>query len=356
MTSIGKRCATLYTRLLGYLPAGFRDEFGVEMEQVFAQRAQNAKKRGRWAIARAFLDELVVYPGLWLLAYRRERRVPRMSDSRPNPAADRPSPWGAVLAAILPLAGYPLAVLMAKTLRRLSQGTVLDGPVRVLWTSVIQGGPIPLLFYMFLLGGLLVAWRKGFPRWSFPYLGWLLVIVLFALGVSGRNAPPWWLSWGPLLGALLLAVLLGRSLAPLRTLWRSLLQDWTQVSLALFGLLEFIVLACFDEMPGPRGAKLFWQWVSSATLVASVAWYMRCTRTLGRIVALLGGAAAGVTCSMVPIGYYWRNYPKPYYSPSPSGSEGMLTLAFLAVAVLCLLIPGAISALLRRFSPERSTG
>jgi hypothetical protein len=352
----GGKAAAWYARLLSFLPPAFRSEFGAEMVEVFAQQVRDAGSQGRWAVVRTFIGELAAYPGLWLLAYRRGRRVLRMSDLRSQPTVDRPAPWGAVLAAVLPLAGYPLLVLMAKALHRLSQGTVLDGLFRVLWTSVIKAGPIPLLFYALLLGGLLVAWRKGFPRWSFPYLGWLVVVVLFGVAVVRANAPPWWLNWGPLVVTILLAALIGRSLAPVRALWRSLLRDWTQASLALLSLLEIFVLASFDEMPGPRGARLFWQSASSAALVGGVVWYMRCTRRGGRIAALLGGAATSVVLRVASTSYYWHNYPKSYYHrPPPDGYKMLFQgTAFLAVAIACLLIPWLISALIGRLLLGRS--
>ncbi len=68
------RLVAIYTRLLDCLPSGFRDEFSVEMKQVFARRMGEAGSRGRGVMLQVFVEELLTLPRLWLLAYQREMK------------------------------------------------------------------------------------------------------------------------------------------------------------------------------------------------------------------------------------------------------------------------------------------
>jgi hypothetical protein len=69
------RLVRLYVRLLAWLPQGFSDEFAEEMGQVAAARMGEAGRRGSGALLWILVDELRALPGLWLLAYQRERRA-----------------------------------------------------------------------------------------------------------------------------------------------------------------------------------------------------------------------------------------------------------------------------------------
>jgi exosortase O len=74
----------LYALLLLLLPRRFRDEFGAEMQQVFAQALQEAQASGErplWALA---LREVYDLPRLALRERWRERRLPRGVPARGN--------------------------------------------------------------------------------------------------------------------------------------------------------------------------------------------------------------------------------------------------------------------------------
>jgi len=267
---------------------------------------------------------------------------------------NEPASWGDVLAAILPLAGYALTVLMAETMRRLLYAIHWGGLFRVLWADVIRQAPMPMLFYVLLLGGLLFAWVKAFPRWSYPYLGWLVILISCWLGVDDSYQ---WLMWGLWLFTMLLAVLLVRSTAPLIALWRNVRRDWTLASFALFGILLFMVLATFDEMPGPRASRTLWESLSAAVLVLGALWYMRASGRAGRIAALLSGAALSVVLSTGSIAYYWHHYPKPHIQPPLNGYRMLASgLVFLAVVMAFLLAPALLAAGLKRLWTGRSSG
>jgi hypothetical protein len=59
LISVETRLVAPYTRLLVCLPAGFRDEFSEEMEQVLAHRMQDAGSCGRGVMLRDFVEQLL---------------------------------------------------------------------------------------------------------------------------------------------------------------------------------------------------------------------------------------------------------------------------------------------------------
>jgi hypothetical protein len=346
-----QRLVDSYSRLLAWLPRGFRDEFGEEMVQVFASRVQEAGLCGGRAVCRTLVGELLALPGLWLLAVQRERSILTVNNPDASAAPNGPVSWGATLAAALPLVGFIGAISMTGTVRRLLDALHLQILFHLLWRDAIRAAAMPMVFYLLLLGGLLVAWLKGFPRWSYPYLGWLPVFLISGVGISGLDDPYLPLIWGPLLITLLLAILLRPSLEPLSALWRSWRQDWTLSGFAVLSIQGFLVWAGFDEMPGPRD---FWQSVSVAVLVVGALGYMRASGTAGRVAALLGSAVLGVALSAGVNAYYWHGVHKSPMA-APANGYTMLSQSLRAWATLSvvLMAPALISLALKVLLPRR---
>ena len=334
---MGKRLVGLYSCMLAWLPQGFREEFAEEMMQVFAARVREARSCGNREVFWTFIKELRALPALWLLAYQRERRLSSMKTYSSSAAPDDRSSWGAVLAATLPLVGFVCLFAMAGVARRLLGAIHLDVLFRLLWADALRIAAMPIVFYLLLLGGLLAAWLKDFPRWSYPYLGWLLVLLVPSLGSFGLHPPYLWRFWGPLLVTLLLAILLRPSLKPLRALWHGWQQDWTLSVFAVLGIVEFLNL--FDEIPGPRAA---WQSVCTAVLVVGAIAYMRISSRAGRVAALLGSMVVSVALGATVRAYYWHGLAD--------------SVVGWAAWFVVLMAPALFSAALRRLRPSRSAG
>jgi hypothetical protein len=353
---VEKRLVGLYRPLLAYLPNDFKDQFAEEMETVFARRIQEVGSRGRRAMFRLFIGELLALPGLWSLAYQRERRVLKMNGSQVSPISNEQASWRTTLIAVLPLVSFPLLFFLAGPMRRLLYNANLGLLFNALWADVTTWG-IVLIFYLLLLFGFLFGWLRDFPRWSFTYLGWLAIILVSGFGVSGLSDPYLLLIWGPFLVALLFAILLKPTLKPLKVLWRSWRLDWTLASLMLFSILELLVLASFDEMPGPWMSKVTWQVLAIAALVGGTLWYMRSSDRSSRILILLGSTTLSIAISVGVTAYYWHNFPKPYIQPPINGfamiAQGLI---FLLVVFTFLLAPALISATLNRLFPNQLTG
>lgn len=354
-----KRLVGLYKRLLVYLPQNFKDQFAEEMETVFIGRIREVGSRGRRAMIRLFIGELLAQPGLWFLAYQRERRVLNMNGSQVSTMTNEKASWKAAIAAILPLVCFPLLILMTGTIRSLLFAAHLHFLYYALWTDVTTFG-IYIPFYLLLLFGFLFAWLRDFPRWSYTYLGWLMIILISGLGISELNDPYLKylkLIWGPFLVALLFAILLNPTIKPLKALWRSWLWDWTLVSFMLFSILVFMVFLSFAEMPGPSVSRVFWQALAIAALVGGALWYMRASGRNRRILILLSSATLSIAISVGVTAYYWHNFPKPNIQ-FPINGYAMITqgMIFMLVVFAFLLAPALLSATLNRLFPNQLTG
>lgn len=173
--------------------------------------------------------------------------------------------------------------------------------------------------------GLIYALLRGIPRWSFPYLGYLLSISILFLLNSGFL---FWiyqiykrmfgdgLTWSVpvnivyggiftvILNANILLFALGavtllQRLPLTRGLWDRIRADWTQLSYLLFGSTIFVLLFTFDEYHHDEVLKL----IFGSVLAVSAWFYLKATTRRGRIRILL----TGVTIVMLgtAVAKYW---------------------------------------------------
>jgi hypothetical protein len=323
---------------------------------------RDAQLGGRAALFRTFFRELLALPALWMHARRRDRdtseHVQRrrliMTELDPIAAPSGRSSWRAALATALLLVTFPAAWRLAHFPRLLLAGGRLDFLYRLLWTDVIRYAVSPAIFYLVLLGGLLVAWRKDFPRWSYPYVGWLLVFLVFGFGVSGFDDPYLYRIWGPLLVTLLLAVLLRPSAEPLRALYHGWRGDWSLSCFAMLGPLEFMVIAGYDEMPGPR---VLFESLSAALLVLGALAYLRARRRAGRVAGLILGGGLGSALTMSALSYYWgRARPPRVDAPFNALADFVRGLLPWALWMAVLMAPALLSLVVKRLSRGSPAG
>jgi len=106
-----------------------------------------------------------------------------------------------------------------------------------------------------------VGWVKGFPLWSYAYLGWALVFAWWwtgmhtvgvrFFGIDIQQVTPWGLFSWLLLGlTAFVALLWTRSLGPIKRLFTDSWRDWTRLSLGMFTFAAFVLLI-YDENHHP---------------------------------------------------------------------------------------------------------
>lgn len=213
---------------------------------------------------------------------------------------------------------------------------------------------VDLAFYGLALTGLLIGWIRGFPLWSYSYLGWSLVFAWWWTNIS-INGIKWGYSiWLPFGIMVLLALLWSRSLDPIKKLFRDIWNDWTRLSLAMFAMGGLIFIG--------GGEDNHPQWLlfsMVATLIISIgAWCFLCSSSLiGRVLSI----AVSFILSAVPmaISYLTWDWRAHYGFPPAENWRGNLGVAPIGVSfwLLILFWPAIIPAfsnLYRRITDNRA--
>lgn len=181
-----------------------------------------------------------------------------------------------------------------------------------------------------------LAWRAGFPRWVFAYLG---SAVLFALLLTTSSTPGidvfgyptfgrelWgWRAWAPLAVGIGGGLAMTRSIRPLSLLVARVQADLSLVSFSLLGCLPLQALAAFDdiapEVVFPYAVAM------GVILVLSAAVYLASTRGWVGLIALAIGATAVVgTAAWVPA-VYWHG--SAGIDPLGLAAGSLVTIAFI---------------------------
>ncbi len=165
--------------------------------------------------------------------------------------------------------GYPAFTLLERSLNR---PTI---------TLTVEMG----VYFVCALGLLFGVW-KGFPRWSYAYLGMSLY---FGWSYNNQNYYgvfyKWWV-WLPSFGAILLGLLLARSLKPLARLLRGAWNDWTRLTFALYAFaLPMLTVIFFDDDWGV--SQLYGLVFDTVLLAAGAVVFLRSRTTWGRVLSLL---------------------------------------------------------------------
>jgi hypothetical protein len=283
-----------HARLLRLYPKAYRDEFGEERQAVFNWATRDAAQRGARVLLRLGLRELRDLPGAVVRAHIYERGKKMAETSTPDPVgAD--SSWKVGVVAVLPFAVWLLPSLFALLNVPL--------PIRTAWVSISQW------FYRLLpLIGIIAGWSKGFPRWSFPYVG---------LGILSIGVPPALrlvavVHSEPILLAGVLAaagivVLIARVWRPLRRLDENIRRDWTQLTFGLFTALLLAQSLIYD--PVPFDYQVPFEFTSSLIVVAGALLYWRSRTKSARVASLFIPAALALSVATASrIGYFGFKY------------------------------------------------
>ncbi len=353
MSAWVQRIARVYRVLLACYPPAFRAEFGGEMQEVFVTALREAHHAGEKRLWRLCWREIRDWPGSALGEHLRERR-------RKMPSVgfleEKPLSRSELLVAMALFALPLLGILGVAGVR----------PPKWLVASLLILCAGALLF---VLGWALV---KGFPRWSLPYLGLVLLLGIILLRYDriwgwiyplflelfGRRflwpipvrvlyvaAFEFIVLFSFLLGALILVNLL-RLLPSTRGLWQRIRADWTQLSFLLYGGLVFNLRLLFDEY---RHYEL-WQVMASISLALGAWWYLRARGKKQRILALLGGATGAMWIValakwvLIPLQKWPAGYPVSPSAVSRWVETGSAMTGWLCI--LLMLLAPALSSLL----------
>jgi hypothetical protein len=212
--------------------------------------------------------------------------------------------------------------------------------------------------YLALLIGFGVGWAKGFPRWSYPYAGYVLVFTLYFMHVATpgprifnytfRSNDLWgWRAWIPFSVMAVIALLFTRSIRPLLQLVTRVWQDWTRLSFGLYGIMPLVVFISFDEVN--RRYQLPFLLVLTLVLAGGALAYMRSARTWRRALALLIGLTLSWAVTTVGTAIYWDGRLEPWMRGEPDRWYEIVGRSAIAGTVLvALMFAPALLGLLRR--------
>jgi len=197
----------------------------------------------------------------------------------------RRAPWGAALMGALPFLLFGLAYLL--------EGFAELGGHNPLAFNLLAGNPDhpaviltpPLGVYFLSALGLLIGVLKGFPRWSYAYLGLSLYFGWYYSNgrFYGVVYDSW--AWLPSFAAILLGLLLARSLTPLARLLQGAWNDWTRLSFVLYAFaLPVLTIIFFDDDLGTF--QLYGLFFDTMLLAAGAIAFLRSSTIWSRVLSL----------------------------------------------------------------------
>ena len=319
----------LFTQSLRFYPPAFRAEFGAEMQSVFANAI--ADKSGVQPAIR-FMRELGDLPGSLLSVYAAQWfRGGNMSTQ--NEHISPSTRWQALIG-VLPFLAFGIVSMIGK------MDQVYD--LRVFYTY--------LAFYILALSGLLIGWIRGFPLWSYGYLGWSLVFAWIWSNVTINGMYWGYQSWMLFWIVVLIALLWTRSLSPIKKIFRDIWNDWTRLTFVMYAFAAFVSLI-YDENHHPY-LLLF---MAVATLIVTMgAWFfLRSSNMIGRILSILVSfIAASVPMGISYLTWDWRAY---YELPTSETWYDNLGVAPIGILFwLLILFSPALIALIHRITPRQT--
>lgn len=255
----------IYRALLALYPPEFRAEFGYEMQSVFNEAICDSS--GRQSMVQ-FLRELCDLPSSLLEAYAADRLLGgtiSMNEESISPSTR----WQAFLGT-LPFLAFGVSSMIGKV-----------DPI-----SNLRGHDAEMVVYALALAGLLIGWIRGFPLWSYSYLGWAFVLAWANTNMRISGTDWGYRIWIPFGVAVLIALLWTRSLQPIKGFFRDIWKDWTRLSLAMYALCGWVSMI-YDENHHPFLLAFM---LASTLVTAGAAWFfLRSSSIRGRILAIVGG-------------------------------------------------------------------
>ncbi|MCP4426459.1 MAG: hypothetical protein GY803_18350 [Chloroflexi bacterium] len=366
-----------YTWLLRLYPASFRDAFGEEMTAVFAQSLLKAKENGFWTAVIVSWRELRDFP---LAIFREHLSKPGEKtamtkfikqsgnlEEATNAGQDGPAArWETVLALfpfLWPALGLLTPLLAAIVERWLPANTdPADAPQ---WLIALVGMVVVSFMAFTFLGPLLLGWLRGFPRWSYAYLGLILPFsaLLTRAATPGLNlfgytfgrSELWgWRAWMPVLFVAGLAFLITRSVRFQARVFTNVWCDWTRLSFAFYGAVPLLLGISFDEVHNSYEAHSL---AASAILLALGAYlYVRGTSVWRRIIALVGGFTLSWTIAIVFLSTHWHErFEVGMPRSGPDWSETTQRMTQEGVVLIVWLLAPALIGVLRRSARSLQT-
>jgi len=324
MNFIARFIIAVYSRSLVLYPRRFRNEFADEMQVVFRDSLTDAIHEGVLSFLFICLKEFGGLPihvlrELWHEIERKEMIMVRNEKTNSQSKTMR---WDALIGT-LPFVLFGIAKMLSET------------------TRYHFNAYSYLAFYVAVLLGLLIGMIKGFPRWTYSYVGWSLVFAWWwtnmgtpGLKLFGTRIHHWgWQIWYPLVITIAIAILSTRSFRSIRQMVSGIWQDWTLLSLAIYAFVAFASLI-YDENHHPY----LLAFIAATTIAVCLAvWgFLKSDSGWKRVTSLLAGFVTALVLNN--FSYMTQNYAG-YYNLPPSPPQPWYT-AFDGIIVWTIIYSG----------------
>lgn len=271
----------VYACLIKLYPSRYRKAFGEERQEVFAQALEDASSRGNRAIFQLVLHELHDLPSSAIRANLHEWKA--IVKNIENKLGDESLSWVGLLLGVWPFLFLgPLMAIIPYLSRHAVSVFNMDTP---LWLAMV---------FLSLMVGIFAGWKKGFPRWVYPYLVGLFFVILvpilgrFSLLLRPNRLNPW-INTGILLFAILglgaMALFLLGRFPPTRKILTDVQNDWTRLSFGMIVFLAFATGFYGGDHPPPFGLGV---WLPSAVVVLGAVAYLISRNRLIQVIVLIG--------------------------------------------------------------------
>ncbi len=343
----------LYTGMLRLHPTSFQDAFGEEMTAVFKEALSDIQQKGWLSLliwcGREFTTLFTAIIRQQWLSLSREKAImsPILSANlaHDDDVERRETPLEIILG-IFPFILFGLMFTL--------KGFDYHVPVTLMGHDIV----IYLIVHIILIIGLGIGWVLRFPRWSYAYLGAVVIASGWLAGITatgfrlfgytfGRGQ--WgWRGWLPLLALTAVMLLFTRSLQPLAQLFQGIQRDWTRLSFAIYAVLTWLFLdIAYDGKTWYDQTLYLSLNLFLLTLIFSggAFFYLRGRRQWSRVLALPAAFILHVPISMLVT-------TLAGYSGSSLTAVGRLVLPLVwLVWASVLLWPGFVTHMWRRFRP-----
>lgn len=253
----------------------------------------------------------------------------------------RPASWKEILLALIPFLLLPAFFLFGLLLYPYIPSSTGSALTLGLMLSLIGG----------LLFAILVGWVKDFPRWVFPYWGFVILIALYMREFSGTIAGYWvdgnWLVWTPIVAIAIIGTFWTRGLKPVYSLLKSVWKDWTLLSFTFYGVLPLMFFAAYDEVHETQNEYLI---LSTAMLILAIGTviYMRTENIWYRFASLVGGFSIGWIAVMIHLSIYWNGRQLFWMTEPGSWIDTLNWTSKMGVFLMLVLVAPLLIAFLRQ--------
>lgn len=165
-----------------------------------------------------------------------------------------------------------------------------------------------------------VAWYYSFPRWSFPYVGFFLLLSLYWISMKPADKLFALFMWLFIVSMSLYLLISTTSPRPFIRLGKRIWEDWTQVSFAVYGFLPLLLLLAFDEVSSAYSRPYLL--AMKAVLILGALGYMIAPRIWQRFLSLLLGSGAVIAINYYVQFTYWDGR-QAYWMSTPADGQAI---------------------------------